>query len=142
MPILISDDQIAEAREWEKRCLLGQCSLEMAMSMIMLIGAPIPPRLMGRFERAFNDYRAGKFTDLASPFGAEMQQRAKQHMQTLLRDSALQNAVDDAAKRGFPKTDPGAFDGTAFHAVAERWDLSPSSIHTILKRRRKQKAEG
>lgn len=142
MPILISDEQIAEALAWESRYLLGQCSLEMAMGTIMLIGAPMPPRLVGRFERAFNDYRAGKFKDLATPFGAEMPQRAKQHMQTLLRDDALQNAVDDAAKQGFPKTDPSAFDRTAFHAVADRWNLSASSIHTILKRRRKQKAEG
>ena len=148
MPLKITDEQLAEAHEWELRLMKNECTLEEAMSVIMGIGAPMPDYVRYRFEQAFTEYRGlteepltkgFQVRDLAEWFGHPTTLKQIKGMKKWMRSIRIHDAVEQVAEdERLPKTDPCSYDGTACHYVAKRFNLSPASVFDIYKERRKE----
>ena len=153
MPLQITDEQLAEAHEWELRLMKNECTLEEAMSVIMGIGAPMPDYVRQRFELAFIEYRGGfiknrgqtpesiaknyQVRDLAEWFGHPTTLKQVKAIRTWIRDVRIHEAVKQAAKDGHgPKTDPRSYDETASHYVAKQFNLSPATVFDIYRKGR------
>lgn len=136
MSITITDEQIAEARAWERRLLLGQCNLNEALFMCMSSGAPIPPFVVDAFVRAETAYLDGDVKELAEGFGYKITQRERQAMHKRNLENAVQDTVDRFAEMGMPKKDPTKYEGTAFHAAGAALNRAPSTVFDYYYKKR------
>ena len=104
--LIITAEQVAERDTWEQHLMLGNCTLEQALMMVLRIGAPASPYLVARMEQAFMTYIDGDCDDLAIPFGCAVSPREKQRM---LHETARSNVkfhVQAFREQGYPILNP------------------------------------
>lgn len=106
MKFLITDEQIAERDQWDKRLKLGQCNLADALLMTLHIGAPASAYLLARVEEAFATYNEGACDDLATPFGCAVGQREKKQQEHETHRSNVKFHVKSFSEQGYPKLNP------------------------------------
>ena len=74
----IAEEQLAERDAWERRLIVGECTLQTALLMVLETGAPPTHRLIERLHHAFDSYSTGQLLypgekrpkTLADAFGA------------------------------------------------------------------------
>lgn len=148
MPLQITDEQLAEAHEWELRLMKNECTLEEAMSAIMGIGAPMPDYVRQRFELAFIEYQGQtpesiaknyQVRDLAEWFGQPATLKQVKAIRTWIRDVRIHEAVKKAAKDGHGELVDPCYDGSVFHYVAKQFMKCPVTVFDIYRKGRKKR---
>lgn len=113
--------------KWKEAYLRGDITLADALHFF-LQEADAPNFLLGAYEEAQQKYQDGEVSDLAEPFGIAMTKREKNAEDRKTWVSHVRFHVDAYADQGFPRTDPGKYDGTAFHKAGKLLSRSPSQI--------------
>ncbi len=131
MSLLITDEQLKEAADWERRLQRDECCLSDALYMCMSSGAPVPAYVRNQYLRAEMAYQRGKHADLAEAFGIARSTRNDSVMREWTQVTAIRNEVDDFAAQGFPMTDPNKDENSAFQKTAERFRMSPYRVFEL-----------
>ena len=136
-PITITAEMLVERDRLDQMLKLGKITLVDALDLCMALGVPGTNYMRDLFAKAVADYQAGKYEDLAVPFGISARKTDKNREKRHTRDSNIRFHVDAAAASGLPKIDPSQYPGTAFEAAGELLDLSPSHVYDRYYSRKK-----
>lgn len=127
----VTQEQIDQAKIWEKKLAEGGCNLNDALYMCMASGAPISANMLQRYDAAINSYTRGEYEDLAEAFGFAQSKRQKNVMLKYLKKLKVKDLVDFYSELDFKKIDPAHFEGTAFEKAGKDLGLSPTRVYDI-----------
>lgn len=128
--ITVNQEQIDQAKIWEKKLAEGGCNLNDALYMCMDSGAPISANMLQRYDAAINSYNRGECKDLAEPFGIAQSTTQKNVMLKYLKRLHIRDLVDYHVDLGYSKSRPikGSEKKTAFDMVADILDKNAEHI--------------
>ncbi len=131
--IQISDEQIAERDQWERKLKLGVVNLMDGLFLMLSTGAPATPYLLERLHVAQTEYNDGKHEDLAAAFGCDLTKSEKHKDNHETWRSAVKCYVEGFHDRKFPLLNPNQHPDkdSAFKKTAELFDKSPSTVFSI-----------
>lgn len=128
--IIVTKEQIEEARRWERMLYEGRCSLNDALFQCMASGAPISSNMLRQYESAITSYNKGQCTDLAESFGIAQTQSQKKVILKYLKRLKLKDLVDYYHELDYPLSRPikGSDQMTAFDKVAIDLNLNAEYV--------------
>jgi len=149
--IEVSPSQIEERNAWDLRLKLGHITLADTVVLCMLSGAPASAYLLGRVEAAFNAYLdTGASAELAGAlfdFGGKgslsgggsgapamsgtvtVSEKNRRQRETLR--NSVRFHVNSFHEQGHSKSDPKAYEGTAFHLAAELLGMKVGTVFDL-----------
>jgi hypothetical protein len=105
--MIIDDEVIKQSLEWQQRYLNKKCTLDEALAMVMLMGAPIPEHLVRAYQDAITAYTEnGAVKDLAELVAHPMTTREKQAFNKIKRQAEIYNMVMIEAEQGLNLNNP------------------------------------
>lgn len=133
--IQVSDEQIAERDQWERRLKLGTVNLMDGLFMMLATGAPATPYLLERLNVAHTAYNDGKHEDLAAAFGCDSSKREKNKNSHETKRSNVKFHVESFRSQNFPLLNPNQYpdSDSAFKRTAELLgNISASTVCEIF----------
>lgn len=133
--IQISDEQIAERDQWERKLKLGVVNLMDGLFLMLHTGAPATPYLLDRLIEAHTAYNEGRHDDLAAAFVCELNKREKNKDNHETKRSNVKFHVESFRSKNFPLLNPNQYpdSDSAFKRTAELLgNISASTVCEIF----------
>jgi len=136
--MIIDDEVIKQSLEWQQRYLNKKCTLDEALAMVMLMGAPIPQHLVRAYEEAITAYyKNGNIKDLAELVAHPMTTREKQAFNKTQNQAKIHNMVKNYSETGYnlnnPKDATCEKKGGTLNAFIQVGNDLKLSAHTIYR---------
>jgi hypothetical protein len=143
--MIIDDEIIKQSLEWQHRYLTKQCTLDEALAMVMLMGAPIPEHLVRAYQDAITAYTEnGAVKDLAELVAHPMTTREKQAFNKTQNQAKIHNMVKNYSETGYNLINPNdkalreKCSPNAFIKVGEDLGLSEHTVYREYNRELKR----
>jgi hypothetical protein len=134
--VIINDEVIKQSLEWQQRYLNKKCTLDEALAMVMLMGAPIPEHLVRAYQDAITAYTEnGAVKDLAELVAHPMATGEKRAFNKIKRQAKIHNMVKNYSETGYNLINPNdnalreKYSPNAFIKVGEDLGLSEHTVY-------------